>query len=97
MVLSRTTGDDCIYVTKGTKVGEVSYAALEAHVDDIICFGKGNGVKLVEKSLKSKFEITTKTNPNVITGVQVERNREKKWVTLHLTEYTTEMLMQSMV
>jgi hypothetical protein len=90
--LLRTTADDCIYMTKGTKVGEASYAALEAHVDDIICIGKGNGVKLVEELLKSKFEITTKTNPNVITGVQVERNREKKWLELHLTEYTTEML-----
>lgn len=44
------------------------------------------------KTLKKKFELTVATNPTVITGVQIDRNREKKWCKLHQSSYTEELL-----
>ena len=46
----------------------------------------------IRQTLKKKFAITETVNPSVITGVQVERNREKKWLKLHQEAYATQVL-----
>jgi hypothetical protein len=84
-----STADDCVYVTKDPSTG---YCASGTHVDDSTLVGDAKGIAKMIKTLKKKFELTVKTNPTVITGVQIERNREKKWCKLHQTSYTTELL-----
>jgi hypothetical protein len=84
-----TASDDCIYVTKNVEQG---YAAMGAHVDDIITIGTASGLKRAEDTLLAKFKITKRVNPHHITGVEIERNREARWMKLHQTQYTMELL-----
>ena len=76
----RTAADDCVFVTAPSTPG---YAACGTHVDDIGATGDALGIKTLIATLKSKFELTTIFNPNIITGVQIERNRELRWTKLH--------------
>lgn len=84
-----STADDCVYVTKDHSTG---YCASGTHVDDTMAIGDPKGVKKLIVTLEKKFELTIKKNPSIITGVEIERNREKKWCKLHQGSYTTELL-----
>jgi hypothetical protein len=84
-----TKSDDCVYVTDNETSG---YAALGAHVDDLLCVGDDRGLAKVERSLLAKFKITSEKEPKVITGVQMERNIEAGWLKIHQGAYTTALL-----
>ncbi len=88
-VFVQTTADDCVYVSAPTTPG---YAAAGIHVDDVLATGDAKGLAALVSTLKSKFEITTKLNPTLITGVQIERNRSRKWLKLHQAAYITTLL-----
>ncbi len=90
-VFKATSSDDCIYV--GQEQG-MDYSALGAHVDDLCAIGTKSGLEKIRKTLSGKFDITEKINPDVITGVQIERDRQKHWLKIHQTAYTTEMLVK---
>ena len=85
----QTTADDCVYVSNSQVEG---YSALGSHVDDGLAVGDSKGLSLLSTTLKSKFEITEKLNPTIITGVQIERDRKTKWLKLHQADYTTNLL-----
>jgi hypothetical protein len=87
---SPTTADDCVYVSNPDLPG---YSAAGTHVDDILAAGDSKGLSLLSTTLKSKFELTEKLNPTVITGVQIERCRETKWLKLHQGDYVSNMLV----
>ena len=91
-VIRKTTSDDCIYVTKGKNAGDPSYSAVGAHVDDLVAIGDESGLKNIADTLKATFEITIRKNPTVITGVQIERKREKGWLKLHQADYISNLL-----
>ena len=84
-----TTADDCVYVTRDHTSG---YCASGTHVDDTMAVGDNKGLQKLADTLEKRFKITCKRNPTVITGVQVERNREKKWLKLHQSAYTNALL-----
>jgi hypothetical protein len=84
-----TASDDCVFVTSDRTTG---YSAMGAHVDDMLCVGDVDGLKKSCASLKSKFKITESWNPDNITGAQIERVREKKWLKLHQGAYVTDIL-----
>ena len=84
-----SSADDCVYVTRDSKSG---YAASGTHVDDEIVIGDPRGVKKAIDTLEKKFKITHTKNPSVITGVQIERNRPKRWLKLHQGAYTKSIL-----
>ena len=84
-----TTADDCVYVTRDHTTG---YCASGTHVDDTVAVGDDKGLDKLAQTLEKRFKITCKRNPLVITGVQVERNREKKWLKLHQAAYTAALL-----
>ena len=84
-----TAADDCVYTSTNNHTG---YVAAGTHVDDITAVGEKKGVDKLIKTLKRKFEITVKTNPSHITGVQIQRDRKKKWLKLHQEAYTVGIL-----
>lgn len=87
-----TASDDCIYVSQSQDVEADDYAALGAHVDDMMAIGTSTGLDNIRTTLKEKFKITEVINPSVITGVQIDRNRAAKWLKLHQTAYTEKVL-----
>jgi hypothetical protein len=82
-------GDDCVFVSTDSSSG---YAALGTHVDDIIVVGDSDGIKKSADLLKSEFKITTKSNPTSITGVELIRDRSRKWAKIHQCDYVTKLL-----
>ena len=50
---------------------ESDFVVLGAHVDDLVSVGKEDGLKKLNKVLRSEFEITVKQNPDVIMGMQL--------------------------
>lgn len=88
-VMHATTADDCVYVND-----EHSdfYAALGAHVDDLMAVGDQGGLDEVEATLAKKFKITKSVNPSVVTGVQIIRDRPRGWLKLHQGAYVTGLL-----
>ena len=84
-----TASDDCIYTVKSLDTG---YAALGAHVDDIVSVGSDAGQQKAINALEARFKITKRVNPGHITGVEIERNFEMRWLKLHQTNYTRELL-----
>ena len=82
-----TASDDCIYVNQGKHDNceciRDDYAVLGAHVDDLTSVGTDQGLDKLRVLLKKHFKIAEKRNPTVITGVQVERNRETLWLKIH--------------
>jgi hypothetical protein len=84
-----TASDDCIYSATNIATG---YIAMAAHVDDLMAVGSQKGMQKVEDALKTKFKYTKKVSPSVMMGVQVERNREMRWLKLHQTDYVDKLL-----
>jgi hypothetical protein len=62
------------------------------HVDDILATGDLDGLQLLTSTLESKFEITSKLNPSAITGVQILRDRSKKFLKLFQGQYVRDLL-----
>ena len=87
----QSTADDCVYVSQGT---ESDFVVLGAHVDDLVSVGKEDGLKKLNRVLRSEFEITVKQNPDVIMGMQLERDRERGWSKLHQEGYVISLLKQ---
>ena len=89
----RTSADDCVYVTQqGHPDKNNGYGALGAHVDDCLGIGDAIGLDKIKDTMEKEFEITQERNPSVITGVQVERNRDTKWLKLHQEAYVISIL-----
>ena len=84
-----TTADDCVYVTQDHSTG---YCASGTHVDDTMAVGDEKGLTKLASTLENRFKITSKRNPTVITGVQVERNRSKNWLKLDQEAYSNALL-----
>ena len=57
--------------------------------------GSGPGLEKIEATLKTKFKITKKVNPTEITGVQVERNRARKWLKLYQGGFAERVLAKN--
>jgi hypothetical protein len=86
-----TTADDCVYVRSQ---GKSEYVATGTHVDDLPAVGTVSGLKTLEDTLRSKFKITVKPNPDVIMGVQVERDRANRSIKLHQQMYIEGILRE---
>jgi hypothetical protein len=84
-----TAADDCVFVASKPESG---YAAVGAHVDDLLTAGDAAGTKKLIDTVGKKFKYTVRTNPTELTGVQVHRVRVKKWLKLHQTAYITDLL-----
>jgi len=88
-----TDSDDCVYTLPKSSIdsGE-GYAATGVHVDDCVVIGTKAGIKKIKQSLEAKFKITEQANPTHITGVEIERNFEARWLKLHQTNFTSDLL-----
>ena len=84
-----TTADDCVYVSTGPPD---TYAICGAHVDDILSTGEEAGQDAIEAKLRKEFNITRTNDPKVVTGIQIERVREKKWLKLYQAGFILKML-----
>ena len=65
---------------------------LGAHVDDLMGTGEGGGLNQIDITLNTTFKITKIVNPEVVTGVQVERNKEARWLKLHQQAHIEQIL-----
>jgi hypothetical protein len=86
-----TDADDCVFVST-TPPTAPGYAVTGTHVDDLISIGDRPGLDKLEGELRADFNITVKHAPTLIMAVEVDRKREKKWLKLHQTAYTTALL-----
>ena len=84
----QTASDTCLYVCTVPK----HRALVAVWVDDMIGCGTTAGKKLVVQTLKKKFNITLIDEPNLYYGIQIERDREKRWLKLHQTDYLVNLL-----
>ena len=73
-ILKSTKNDDCVYTTTDHDTG---FACVGSHVDDLPATGDSRGLAKIQGLLENKFKLTRKVNPDVITGVQLERKRVK--------------------
>ena len=87
---TQTAADDCMFVSG--KPGDEAYVASGTHVDDCLTIGTKPGIEKLKTTLRKDFEITEKRDPALVMGVQVERNREKKWLKLHQAAYVDTIL-----
>ena len=62
------------------------------HVDDMACAGTPGGLAIAVATLREDFEITIQENPEVVLGVQVERNRAMRTANLHQDDYARKLL-----
>jgi hypothetical protein len=84
-----TAADDCVYVSDERLP---LYCVGGTHVDDILSTGDYPGLDHMIQTLNSKFEIVAKLNPEIITGVQIVRDRKMKFLKLHQGQYIRELL-----
>jgi hypothetical protein len=84
----QTTSDTCLYVCTVPK----HRAFLAVWVDDMIGCGSSAAKKLVIQTLKKKFNITLIDEPKLYYGIQIERDRDKRWLKLHQTDYLVNLL-----
>ena len=87
---TQTAADDCMFVSG--KPGGEAYVSSGTHVDDCLTIGTKPGIEKLKTTLRKDFEITEKSDPALVMGVQVERNREKKWLKLHQAAYVDTIL-----
>ena len=84
-VLKSTKNDDCVYTTTDHDSG---FACVGSHVDDLPATGDSKGLAKIQELLEGKFKLTRKINPDVITGVQLERKRGKDGtLKIHQADY----------
>ena len=88
---SQTSADDCVFVAGGSPTDN-GYVVTGSHVDDLLTVGTPVGIAALTSTLRKEFEITEKPNPAMVTGVQIERNREAKWLKLHQASYVDTIL-----
>jgi hypothetical protein len=69
-----------------------TYAATGSHVDDLLSVGTTEGLRHLQAALGKKFELVVDVNPSDITGVQIVRDREQKWLKLHQAAYIDKIL-----
>ena len=95
--------DDCVFVTVTPNISsstvaqpmtpsDSGYAAMATHVDDCLSIGHAEGLDNFQTTLQRKFKITVTTNPTVYAGVQIERDRPRKWLKLHQLGHHTKIL-----
>jgi len=87
-----TTADDCVYTLIKQGKNDKAEAVLGAHVDDIPTVGNKEGTQRLIKQLKKDFAIKVTEEPNVIMGVQIQRNRKHKWLKIHQEDYVNKIL-----
>lgn len=84
----QAASDSCLYIcTKPDK-----RALVAAWVDDMIGCGSTGGKKLAIDSLKRKFNITLIEEPALYYGIEIERDREKRWLKVHQSSYLKNLL-----
>jgi hypothetical protein len=88
----RLTADDCVYRLRGKKLTSEGYAAFGSHVDDLFAIGDDNGMTKTEAVLGKQFKVKWDLDPEVVTGVQLMRDREKGWAKLHQAGYIEQVL-----
>ncbi len=87
-----TKSDDCVFVSREANPTKSNYSASGAHVDDIVTIGRDEGLRELYNTLKKDFDIKMTRNPSVILGVQIQRDRNKRWAKLHQEARTEEIL-----
>ena len=91
--LNASTADDCIYsMGKPSYDKNKEFASVGTHVDDLLVTGTKTGIECVKNTIKKEFDITFQHNPEMVTGVEIERNRSARWTKLHQEHYILELL-----
>ena len=68
-------------------------AIICAWSDDLLCAGDKTLLSSMRKVLhKNKFETVRTEEPKAYTGIQIDRERNKRWMKVHQTQYTKELL-----
>jgi len=88
-VFKQSPNDDCVYTLSDSSK---NYCTTGTWVDDLFTIGNPEGTSELIKTLEAEFKITVIKNPTSVTGVELIRNREKKWAKLHQCEFTTNLL-----
>ena len=86
---SRCIDDPCLY---NKDVGtETIYLLL--YVDDILLSGKHTkDLNIIRDLITNRFKITDLGDIKKFIGMNIERNRSKKTITIHMEDYVTKML-----
>jgi hypothetical protein len=93
----QSTADDCVHYSANAKTG---YAAVGEFVDDMLITGDKEGLSKTERQLTSgrdggtKLEVKMTLNPKIFCGVQIERDRENRWLKLHQQAYTENLVQE---
>ena len=87
---TQTAADDCVFVSG--KPEDACYAATGTHVDDLLTVATPAGTAKLIATLEKDFELTVTRDPVLVMGVQVERNREAKWLKLHQAAFVDSIL-----
>ena len=69
-------------------------SVMAPHVDDILAGGTKAGLSDIRTTIGQAFKFTTINDPTVVTGVQIERNREKRWLKIHQEGYVLKLLTE---
>ena len=81
--------DTCLYISTVPKVR----ALVAVWVDDGIGCGSLAAKKLVIQTLRAKFNITVVDEPKLFYGIQIERDRQRRWLKLHQSDYLKNLLL----
>ena len=78
---------------KYEKSSNYSLAIIAGWVDDLLCIGDRTVINEALKALKNEdFDITMDESPKAYTGVQFDRDRKKRWMKVHQTEYARQLI-----
>lgn len=87
--LTRTISDQCVYVARS----ESSIMIVMVWVDDIlIAFDKRNEEKRLREALESRFKMKYLGDANIILGIKITRDREKRTISIDQRQYIETVL-----
>jgi hypothetical protein len=87
---TRSDEDHCLYM-KGTGS---EFVGIGIHVDDGCVVGAASEIEKIKSQVQKVFEITDGGELKYFLGLQFERDREHRRLTIHQNRYTTELLIQ---
>ena len=89
MGLSRCEVDHCVYIRQEDE----KIAIITVWVDDLLLFtNSSREMETLKKQLKAVFEINDLGEPNTIIGIEIERNRQDRTISICQRKYINNIL-----
>jgi hypothetical protein len=89
----RCSEDDCLFAREHEVNGETHLIMILQYVDDLLIFGDSRAeVEKFKTQLKGKYDIDDKGDASYYLGVEIERNRTEKTLSIHQEKYIRDMI-----